>query len=325
MKICIFGAGAIGAAVGAQLHRAGSDVTLIARGAHLAAMREKGLTVIRGDDRITVSPPCTDDPAAAGPQDLVIVTVKAHTAPAIVDMMQPLLGPETAVVTAMNGIPWWYFHGLSVPGGAHWLESVDPGGVQWRGIGPQRAIGGVVYTAGEVVEPGVIAQGQRSRIDIGEPDGTLSPRCRVLAEALTAAGIEAPVRRRIRDDIWLKLWGNLSFNPVSVLTHGTLRGMAADDGVRAVLRGMMTEARAVGEAFGVGFEMDVEARIEMAADVGHHRSSMLQDLLQERSMEIGPIVTAVQEMARLADIPTPTIDMVLALVKHRAATAKGTA
>ena len=321
MKICVYGAGAVGGCFGAWLAEAGADVTLIARGPHLAAMRDNGLTLIRDGRRTVVHPACTDDPAAAGVQDYVIVTVKAHSAPAIVAAMQPLLGPRTAVLTAANGIPWWYFYRAGGPHDGRRLDCVDPGGVQWAGIGPERAIGGVVYTAAEVVAPGVVEHVFGNRLPLGEPDGTLSDRCRALSDVLIAAGLDAPVRPRIRDEIWLKLWGNLSFNPVSTLTHGTLEEIAGDPDTRAVIRAMMVEAQAVAEALGVEFAMDVEGRIEMAAGVGAHRSSMLQDLLRGRPLEIDPIVTAVQEMGRIVGRPTPVLDMVLALVRQRARTA----
>jgi 2-dehydropantoate 2-reductase len=318
MKIAIFGAGAIGATLGGRLAEGGADVTLIARGAHLEAMREDGLTIESNGERRTIAVPCTENPAAAGPQDFVILTLKAHTVPDTVGDLRPLLGPETAVVTAMNGIPWWYFHRCGGPFEGHRLDSVDPGGVQWDGIGPERAIGAVVYTAAEMLAPGVVKHVYGNKLPIGEPDGTISARCRALSEALTSAGIEAPVRERIRDEIWLKLWGNLSFNPVSVLTRDTLAAIAADPGTYAVVEAMMVEAQAVGEALGIEFPIDVDARIRMAADVGAHRSSMLQDHLRGRSLEIDPMVTVIQEMGRLVDRPTPTIDMILALVRRRA-------
>lgn len=318
MKICIYGAGAIGGYLGTKLTEAGVDLALIARGPHLAAMRSNGLTLIEGDERTVVQPRCTDDPAELGVQDFVIVTLKAQSAPAVVDAMQPLLGPDTAVVTAMNGIPWWYFHALPGPHEGHRLNAVDPDGKQWAGIGPERAIGCVVYPAAEVVEPGVIAHAYGNRFQLGEPDGATSARCKALSKVMTDAGLKAPIRNAIRDDIWLKLWGNLSFNPVSALTQETLEAIAADEGTRAIVRAMMIEAQEVAEALGVSFAVDVDTRIKWAADVGAHRTSMLQDLERGRSMEIDPLVTVVQEMAALAQVDTPTIDVVLALVQQRA-------
>ncbi len=318
MRICIFGAGAIGGFLGAELAASGTDVTLIARGEHLAAMRANGLTLIRDGETRTVHPACTDDTADAGEQDVVIVTLKAHTAPAAVEAMGPLLGPETAVVTAVNGIPWWYFHGIEGALADHRLESVDPGGRQWDAIGPERAIGCVLYPATEIAEPGVIRHVAGDRFTLGEPDGSRSERVTALAEALSKAGLKAPVRPRIRDEIWVKLWGNVSFNPISVLTGATLDQICADPDSRAVSRAVMLEAQAVGEALGIRFALDVEKRIAGAEAVGAHKTSMLQDFERGRALEIEPVVGAVAEMARLVDVATPTLDAVLSLTRARA-------
>ena len=317
MRICIYGAGAIGGYLGAELARAGEEITLIARGPHLEAMRKSGLRLlIDGEERVA-HPVCTDDPGEAGIQDYVIVTVKAHSAPAIVSPMQSLLGPDTAVVTAMNGVPWWYFYGIEGPWQNHRLESVDPGGVQWEGIGPERAIGCVVYPATEVVEPGVIRHMSGNRFTLGEPSGEKTDRVQALSAALIAAGMRAPMRS-IRDEIWVKLWGNLCFNPISALTLETLDVVASERGTRGVARAMMTEAQSIGEKLGVRLPVGIEKRIDGAAAVGAHRTSMLQDLERGRPMEIDALVTAVQEMGRLVGVPTPTIDVVLALVQQRA-------
>jgi 2-dehydropantoate 2-reductase len=318
MKICIYGAGAIGGLLGAQLARAGEEVTLIARGPHLAAMREKGLTLRIDGQEHNVGVTATDTPAEAGPQDFVIVTVKAHGVAAIAEAMQPLVGPETAVVTAMNGIPWWYFQKLPGPYEGRRIQCLDPDGRLERLIPAERVIGCVVYPAAEVVAPGIIQHGYGNRFMLGEPDGSKSPRALRLSEAMTRAGFKAPVRPRIRDDIWVKLWGNLSFNPVSALTHATLEQIAGDSGTRAVIRRMMVEGQQVGEALGVKFGVDVDTRIGWAADVGDHKTSMLQDLELGRPMEIDALVTAVAEMGDLAGVDTPTIDMILALVIQRA-------
>ncbi len=317
MRICIYGAGAIGGYLGVQLALAGQEVTLIARGPHLEAMRREGVKLlIDGEERVA-HPRCTDDPAEAGAQDVVIVTLKAHSAALVVDAMQPLLGPDTAVVSAVNGVPWWYFHRLPGPWEGQRIQAVDPGGVQWDGIGPERAIGCVVYPATEVVEPGVIRHLDGNRFTLGEPSGEKTPRVQAIADALKAAGFRAPVRD-IRNEIWVKLWGNLSFNPISALTLETLDVVATDPGTRAVAKAMMLEAQAIGEALGVRFAVDVERRIDGAAAVGAHRTSMLQDLERGRAMEIDALVTAVQEMGRLVGVPTPTLDVVLALVRQRA-------
>lgn len=318
MKICIYGAGAIGGLLGAQLARAGEEVTLIARGPHLAAMRENGLTLRIDGAEHNVRVAATDKPADAGPQDVVIVTVKAHSVAPIAEAMQPLFGPDTAVVTAMNGVPWWYFHKASGPHEGRRIQCLDPDGRLERLIPGSRVIGCVVYPAAEVVAPGIIQHGYGNRFMLGEPDGAKSARATRLSEAMGKAGFKAPVRPRIRDDIWVKLWGNLSFNPVSALTHATLDRIAGDPGTRAVIRRMMVEGEAVGTALGVKFGVDVDTRIGWAADVGAHKTSMLQDLELGRPMEIDALVTAVAEMGDLAGIDTPTIDMILALVIQRA-------
>jgi len=317
MKVAIYGAGATGGYLGAKLALSGVDTTLIARGPHLEAMRWGGVRLLTADEELVAHPLCTDDPAEAGPQDFVIVALKAHSVPKVVDAMQPLLGPDTAVVTAQNGVPWWYFHGI----GGEWegarLKSVDPGGRQWDGIGPERAIGCVVYVATEIAEPGVITHSYGNKFSLGEPSGRKTPRIRALSRALSEAGVRAPVRR-IRQEIWMKLLGNVSFNPISALTLATLDRVATEPGTRGVARGMMEETRAIGEALGVRFRLDIEKRIDGAAAVGAHRTSMLQDLERGRAMEIDALVTSVQELGRLVGVPTPTIDVVLALVRQRA-------
>jgi len=318
MNICIYGAGAIGGLLGAELALAGSDVSLIARGPHLDAIRRDGLELIRDGKSRVAHPVATDNPAELGQQDYVIITLKAHSVPGVVDAMQPLLGPETTVVTAVNGIPWWYFHGLEGSYCDHQLASVDPDGRQWGGIGPRRAVGCVVYPAAEVERPGVVRHMEGDRFTLGEPDGSRSERASSISEALIAAGFKAPVRPRIRDEIWIKLWGNLSFNPISVLTSATLAKICNDPGTRSVARAMMVEAQQIGEAVGARFPIDVDKRIDGAAAVGAHRTSMLQDLDRGRPMEIDALVKVVQELGQLTKIATPSIDTVLALVRLRA-------
>ncbi len=319
MKIAVYGAGAIGGYLGCELARTGAtDVTMIARGRTLAAIRENGLKLlINGEERVA-RPTATDDPAEAGPQDFVIVAVKANATPAIVDSMLPLLGPDTAVVTAQNGVPWWYFHKLEGPHEGTRLETVDPGGTQWDKIGPERAIGCVVYPATEAIEPGVIKHISMNRFVVGEPSGERTERVERLSEALKTAGFTSPIRTDIRDEIWVKLWGNLSFNPISALTGGTLEQLAHDPAIRAVITAMMVEAQAIGEALGVSFKVGVDKRIAGAGKVGAHRTSMLQDLEAGRAMEIDALVTVVQELGRLTGLPCPTIDTVLALVQQKA-------
>ncbi|MDE3121094.1 MAG: 2-dehydropantoate 2-reductase [Paracoccaceae bacterium] len=318
MRICVFGAGAIGGYMGAKLAQAGAEVSLVARGPHLAAMQARGLTLIEEGQSTTVPVRAEEDPAALGVQDYVIVTLKAHSVPGVVARMQPLIGPDTTIVSGVNGVPWWYFHKIGGPLEGTRLASVDPGNVQWDGFGPDRVLGCVVYPAAEVAEPGVVRHVEGNRFSLGEPDGSKSDRALRLSEALQAAGLKAPVRPRIRDEIWVKLWGNLSFNPISALTHATLDVLCTDPGTRAVARGMMVEAQEIAEKLGVKFPVDVDRRIEGGAAVGAHRTSMLQDLDAGRPMEIDALVTAVQELGRLTKTPTPTIDAVLALVRLRA-------
>jgi 2-dehydropantoate 2-reductase len=317
MRVAVYGAGAIGGLLGAYLARTDAEVSLIARGPHLAAMRERGLEV-QGQDSFTVRPRATDDPAELGPQDYVVIALKAHSVPPVVDRMRPLLGPETAVVFAVNGVPWWYFYKLPGPFEDHRLESVDPGNRQWDVIGPERAIGCVVHPAAEVPEPGVIRHESGDRFVLGEPSGESTERVQRLSRLLIQAGLKAPVRPRIRDEIWVKLWGNVSFNPISALTGATLDVITGDPGTRAVCRAMMLEAQAIGETLGVRFGIDVDRRIAGGAAVGAHKTSMLQDLERGRPMEIDALVRAVQEMGRLVGVATPTIDTVLALVIQRA-------
>ena len=322
MKVCIFGAGAIGGYMGVKLAKAGADVSLVARGPHLAAMQEKGLTLIEEEGETTTVPvTASDDPAALGVQDYVIVTLKAHSVPPVVSKMAPLIGPNTTIVSGVNGVPWWYFHKLE---GAHEgtrLDSVDPGNVQWDGFGPDRVLGCVVYPAAEVIEPGVIKHIEGNRFSLGEPDGSKSDRAQALSKILANAGLKAPVRPKLRDEIWVKLWGNLSFNPISALTHATLDVLCTDEGTRAVARNMMVEAQEIAERLGVKFPIDVDRRIAGGAAVGAHRTSMLQDLDQGRPMEIDALVASVQELGRVTGVPTPTIDTVLGLTRLRARTA----
>jgi 2-dehydropantoate 2-reductase len=317
MKICIYGAGAIGGYLGVQMARAGADVSLVARGPHLAAMRAEGLKLLTADQSYLVHPRCTDDPADLGAQDVVIICLKAHSITGVINQMQPLLGPHTRIVTAVNGIPYWYFH---KHGGAYegtTLESIDPGGRQWREIGPERAIGCIVYPATEIEAPGVIRHIYGNHFPPGEPSGEISSDVKELAALFATAGLNAPVLDRIRDEMWLKLWGNVCFNPISALTHATLDVICTDPDTRALSKAIMLETKAIAETFGVRFRVDVERRIEGARKVGAHKTSMLQDLERSRPMEIDPLVTVVQEMGRLTGIATPNLDAVLALIGQR--------
>ncbi|MEL7027185.1 MAG: 2-dehydropantoate 2-reductase [Pseudomonadota bacterium] len=321
MKICIFGAGAIGGLMGVKLAQAGADVSLVARGPHLEAMQQNGLRLLDETGETVEAVRATDNPAELGPQDYLIITLKAHSVPGLVGQMAPLIGPNTNIVSGVNGVPWWYFHKLGGPLEGTRLESVDPGDAQWNGFGPDRVLGCVVYPAAEVTAPGVIQHIEGNRFSLGEPGGEKSDRAMALSKALIAAGLKAPVRPRLRDEIWVKLWGNLSFNPISALTHATLDILCTDPGTHAVARAMMVEAQEIGEKLGVKFPIDVDRRIDGGAAVGAHRTSMLQDLDQGRPMEIDALVTSVQELGQITNTPSPMIDTVLSLIRLRAKTA----
>jgi 2-dehydropantoate 2-reductase len=315
MKICIYGAGAIGAHIGVLMKLAGIDVSLIARGAHLAAIKENGLKLQIGGEEKVARMPASANPADLGSQDFVVVALKSHQAWEVAEQMQSLFGPDTAVVTAQNGIPWWYFYGLEGPYANRQLESVDPGGRQWRVIGPERAIGCTVYPAAEVVAPGVVRHVYGERYGLGEPTGRETPRIRALADAFAAAGLKPKIDPEIRNDIWLKLWGNLCFNPISALTRATLDVVATDPGTRQVARRMMEEAELIALRLGASFRVNIERRIDGAASVGKHRTSMLQDLEKGRPIELDALLTVVQELGRVVMVATPTIDTVLALTQ----------
>ena len=321
MKICIFGAGAIGGYMGVKLAQIGTDVSLVARGPHLEAMKKNGLRLIEGESDLTVPVEASENPEDLGFQDYLIITLKAHSVPSIVEKVRPLVNEKTTIVSGVNGIPWWYFHKIGGEFEGAKLASVDPGNVQWESFGPSKVLGCVVYPAAEVLEPGVIKHIEGNRFSLGEPDGSKSDRALKLSKVLTEAGLKAPVRPKLRDEIWLKLWGNLSFNPISALTHATLDVLCTDIGTREVARKMMLEAQSIAEKLGVKFPIDVERRIDGGASVGAHRTSMLQDLEQGRPMEIDALVTSVQELGHITKTPTPVIDIVLSLIKLRAKSA----
>ncbi len=318
MKVCIYGAGAIGGYLGVQLAQTDAEVSLVARGAHLEAMQQNGLKLLIGDQQRVEKVRATANPAELGVQDVVIICLKAHSITGAIDAMKPLLGSHTRIVTAVNGMPYWYFyrHGNQFEGTT--LESIDPGGRQWRELGPERGIGCIVYPATELESPGVIRHIYGDKFPIGEPSGESTADVERLSKLFEAAGLKAPVLDRIRDEIWLKLWGNVCFNPISALTHATLDVICSDPATRALSKAMMLETQAIAETFGVTFRVDVERRIEGARKVGAHKTSMLQDLERGRPMEIDPLVTVVQEMGRITGIPTPAIDAVLGLVIQRA-------
>jgi 2-dehydropantoate 2-reductase len=322
VKVCVFGAGAIGGYLGICLARSGADVSLVARGPHLEAIRAGGLRLQYDGEEHVAHLRCTDNATELGEQDYLIIGLKAHQIDEAVDAMIPLLGPSTCIVTASNGIPYWYFHGDERLSGAH-FRSIDPGGRQWDRLGPERAIGCVVFPAAEVVAPGVIRHEHGRKFPIGEPGGQKSPRVERLHEAMVAGGLDAPIREDIRDEIWLKLCGNLCFNPISALTLATIDIIASDPGTRAICRAMMLEAKAIGDCLGLRLRIDVERRIDGAGALGPHKMSMLQDLERGRSMEVEPLVGVLQELGLYTGIPTPTTDVVLALIRRRAQYATG--
>ena len=319
MKITIFGAGAIGGHLGALLSRNGVDVSLIARGAHLEAMRDKGLKLTMKGETFVTHPRVTDDPSTLGPQDYVVVSLKSHQAPGVVDAMQPLLGPDTTVATAMNGVPWWYFYKLAGAHENYQIKAVDPDGKQWNGIGPERAMGCITYVASEVVAPGEIESGGQMRYYIGEPDNSESDRAKRFQEVVDATPIDAQLRTDLRRDIWVKIMGNAAYNPISALTMGTMGDMVNDPGGEDLLRKVMGEVMAVGRGLGAEPNASVDERIEGTRHgAASPKTSMLQDLERGRMMEINPIVGATSEVGKIIGVDTPTIDTVLALVRLRA-------
>jgi 2-dehydropantoate 2-reductase len=317
VKVAIFGAGAIGGMMGVKLAQAGADVTFIARGPHLAAMQANGVVMHSGGETIHVHPRCVGSAAEAGRQDYVVVTLKAHSLPDAAADIATMMDEKSALVTAVNGVPYWYFHGLGGAFEGRRVESVDPGGRLSAALPPSCAIGCVVYPAAEVHEPGVITHTYGDRFSLGEPDGSRSERVEMLSKLLIASGLKAPVRPKIRDEIWVKLWGNLCFNPLSALTGATLDIITGRSDLRAICRAMMLEAQAVAEALGVRFAISVEKRIEGAADVGVHKTSMLQDLERGRPMEIDALLGAVVELGGLVGQAMPSCESVLALVRER--------
>lgn len=316
VRICIVGAGAIGGMLGARLALAGNDVSLIARGAHLQAIVRDGLTLIGEDGTTQVAQPscATDSLAQAGRQDLVILAMKAHQVVDVAPQLHLLLDTHTRIVTMQNGIPWWYFHGLTGPWQGTVLQSLDPDGSLARLIPAEQVIGSVVYPASEVVRPGVIRVIEGNRFSLGEPDGSESDAVRAVSAAFMAAGLRAPVTKDIRSEIWLKVWGNLSFNPISALTHATLEDICRHEPTRALAAAMMTEAQTIGEKLGVRFKVSLDKRIAGAQAVGAHKTSMLQDVEQGRRLELQALVGSVLELGRITDTPTPAIDAVWALV-----------
>jgi 2-dehydropantoate 2-reductase len=315
MKIAVVGAGAIGGYLGAKLALAGEDVTFIARRRNLEAINAHGFRLILEDGREehATNVRAVERYADAGPQDAVLLTVKAHQVRDLLPDLTALFGPQTMVVTMINGVPWWYFHKLGGAYEGRKLESVDPGGVIDAHIAADRVLGSVVYPAAELVAPGVVKVIEGNRFTLGEPDGTRSERIERLSQAMMKAGFKAPVSKDIRGEIWVKLWGNLSFNPISALTHATLEDICRFAPTRELAARMMREAQAVGEKLGVEFKISLDKRIAGAEAVGAHKTSMLQDVEAGRALELEALVGSVIELGRITETATPTIEAVHAL------------
>jgi len=318
MKICVFGAGAVGAVIAAGLSRAGHDVSVVARGAHLTAIRAHGLRILSAGSETTVRIAAESDPARLGPQDYVIVAVKGQSLPEVAATIGPLLGADTCVVTAMNGVPWWFFDRLPFGAGKLRLESLDPDGAISRAIPTDRVVGCVIHLAASLAEPGRIRHNMGGRLIIGEPGGTNTARIQRLGEALREAGFEAVASTFIERDFWVKLLGNVSFNPVSALTLATADRMIADAAVKAYLVAIMRECLAVGRAIGVDADIDPEARIDMARRLGTFKTSMLQDMEGGKSLEIDGLLAGTLEIARKAGVAAPCTESLLGLIRVRA-------
>src|SRR5262245_2346622 len=324
MKIAIFGAGAIGAYLGVRMHQAGAEVSLIARGAHLDAMKKNGVTLKTDDETVTVRPFVTGRARDAGLQDYVFISVKAHTLPHVSDDIASMMGPETTLITAMNGVPYWYFYGVNLPWRDRTIPSVDPGGALWKKLPPERVIGSVLYPWNEIIAPGVVEQSASNRFVIGEPDGSTSTRIKHLSAIMQAGKLDAPITLDIRTELWIKLWGNLSFNPISVLTGATIDRLTQDEGLRVVAREMMVEAEKVANALGIRFPIDVDQRMAVTKLGGARKTSTLQDFERGKSLETEPLLGAVVELGEWAGIDLPFCRAILALVRERERTLRTT-
>lgn len=315
MKIVIVGAGAIGGYIGARLAQTGADVVLVARGPHLQAMQERGLRVIGDEGEFTVRPQVTGDIASIGPADAVFLGVKAHALTALAPQLRPLLGPDTAVISTQNGIPWWYFQYHGGPFDGLTVEHVDPGGAIAAAIEPRRVVGSLAYFATDLVEPGVIKHIEGNKISFGEPDRSKSERCKQIVEPLIAAGFRCPISPRFRHEIWVKLLGNIAFNPISALTGATLEQMARHPEVSQVVRALMEETEAVAAKLDIELPISIDQRMAGAEKVGAHKTSMLQDLEAGRPLEIEAIVGAAVELGAKLGVPMPTTQTVYACAK----------
>ena len=313
MRICVVGAGAIGGMLAVRLALTGHEVSVVIRGANLAAVRADGMRLIMGGEEQVARVTASDDIASLGPQDLVILGMKAHGVAAVAPQLAALNGPDTVVMTAQNGIPWWYFHKLAGPWEGRRLESVDPGGAIAANIDADRVIGSIVYPAAELERPGVIRHIEGNRFSLGELDGADTERVRRVAQALRDAGLKAPIASDIRSELWVKLWGNCTFNPISALTHATLEDICRFPETRELAASMMREAQAIGEALGVRFAVSLDKRIAGAQAVGAHKTSMLQDVEMGRPIELAALLGSVIELGRIVDKPVTHLQAVHAL------------
>ena len=320
MKICIFGVGAVAGLAGARMIRGGVDsVSLVARGPHLDAIRSKGLTVRDRDGEWTVQAPATDDTASLGVQDVVVIGLKAHTVRAALDQIRPLIGPDTVVVPTLNGIPWWYFHALEGDWDKQHLVTVDPNGAIWQAIGPEKTLGCVVYIASNIPEPGVIEHNNGCTYIVGELDGSQSERGKTVVEMFSAGGLKSHLADDIRAEVWTKLWGNLSGNPMSVLCEADCLALVEDAEVRGIMSAMMEEAQRVAHAIGCDVTLDLEGRLAAFRSLGPVKTSMLQDYDSGKSIELDALLGVIGELGRMAGVETPTCDMIYATTRLKAA------
>tara|TARA_B100002003_G_scaffold120915_1_gene111596 strand:- start:8 stop:976 length:969 start_codon:yes stop_codon:yes gene_type:complete len=317
MKICIVGAGATGGYLGFKLINAGFDVSLVARGTHLKAMKHSGLTVIENDKEISCFPKCSESMSDLGKMDYIFITLKAYSIPGLVNEISTMFKENTAVITAYNGIPWWYFFNIEGPFKNYRIKCIDPNNIQWNTITPERIIGCVVYPATEIIEPGVIKHIEGNRFSLGEPEGIQTDRILTISKALVKAGIKAPIRSNLREEIWIKLIGNLAFNPLSVITGKTLDILASENEYRAIAYDAMEEASLIINQLGIKLKISIDQRIEGAAKVGAHKTSMLQDYEKGKELELDSLVVSIKEIGNLLSIKTPTIDKILYEVEKK--------
>jgi len=317
MKICIVGAGATGGYLGFKLINAGFDVSLVARGTHLKAMKHSGLTVIENDKEISCFPKCSESMSDLGKMDYIFITLKAYSIPGLVNEISTMFKDNTAVITAYNGIPWWYFFNIEGPFKNYRIKCIDPNNIQWDTITPKRIIGCVVYPATEIIEPGVIKHIEGNRFSLGEPEGMQTERILTISKSLVKAGIKAPIRSNLREEIWTKLIGNLAFNPLSVITGKTLDILASEHEYRTIAYDAMQEANLIINKLGIKLKISIDQRIEGAAKVGAHKTSMLQDYEKGKELELDSLVVSIKEIGNLLSIKTPTIDKILYEVEKK--------